>query len=295
MPNPRYRPPLTTGVAGTEVAGVSFNDWHTNLKSPSRTPLESPEPSNGGRLLRSEYTLARTTSSVIEAGTNCLGFSGQLTSRRGPCKEVVLAAPPRLGPGGRPVPPLSGGHRHAHPIAELAAGRRACVPDRGHDSADRRALSASAARDDWLSEHRLNVGPQSPTTAIPHEVLHHRRSSRRWSRVASPTPLRSSRPAKPLAWAVSVPHACRVSHRWARRHQKGWRHAPQERTIRRRLASHRSRCRALWGFLAYGPGHTRRCQEWRTHAARVARRRTDGPGPLLRFRPRQAFHEGGAR
>ena len=130
MPNPRYRPPLTTGVGGTEVAGVSFNDWHTNLKSPSRTPLESPEPSNGGRLLRSEYTLARTTSSVIEAGTNCLGFSGQLTSRRGPCKEVVLAAPPRLGPGGRPVPPLSGGHRHAHPIAELAAGRRACVPDR---------------------------------------------------------------------------------------------------------------------------------------------------------------------
>ena len=283
MPNPRYRPPLTTGVGGTEVAGVSFNDWHTNLKSPSRTPLESPEPSNGGRLLRSEYTLARTTSSVIEAGTNCLGFSGQLTSRRGPCKEVVLAAPPRPGPGGRPVPPLSGGHRHAHPIAELAAGRRACVPDRGHDSADRRALSVS-------SKGRLALGASAQCWTPVTNDCDPTRSAAPWSRVASPTPLRSSRPAKPLAWAVSVPHACRVSHRWARRHQKGWRHAPQERTIRRRLASHRSRCRALWGFLAYGPGHTRRCQEWRTHAARVARRRTDGPGPLLRFCPRQAFH-----
>lgn len=33
-------------------------------------PRSSPPPANGGRLLRTAYTLARATSSVIEGGTN---------------------------------------------------------------------------------------------------------------------------------------------------------------------------------------------------------------------------------
>ena len=79
----------------------SPHSWPTSgtptLKSPSRTPLESPGIERG-RLLRSAYTLARATSIVIEAGTNLPRVGGRGSPSAGGNVTTTLACLlPHLG------------------------------------------------------------------------------------------------------------------------------------------------------------------------------------------------------